>query len=224
MAKSKKPTETAAPAFVVEWWPIDKPQPYERNARIISQRAVESVAGSLKSFGWQQPILVDESGVIIAGHTRLRAAQHLGMTTVPVKVATGLSPEKVRALRLADNRVAQETSWDNDILKEEMAELKELLGDDLSSMTGFESAELDSVLGTLADGGGSLDPEPVSGKGAKGGGEDDTDGEGEEGAGSCVCPRCKHRFDPAPSRKRAPVKAAVRGRDDSNDDDEEDDE
>jgi len=76
----------------VEWWPLDKLIPYARNARICPESAIAKVAGSLAEFGFRQPIVVDEQGVIIAGHTRLLAAQRLGLAQVPVHVATDLSP------------------------------------------------------------------------------------------------------------------------------------
>jgi ParB-like chromosome segregation protein Spo0J len=96
----------------VELWLIDRPIPYARNARKLSGQAVDKVAASLKEFGWRQPIVVDEEGVIVVGHTRLMAAKKLGMTEVPVHVATGLSKAQVKAYRLMDNRAHQETDWD----------------------------------------------------------------------------------------------------------------
>lgn len=82
---------------------LDEIQPYEKNPR-KNEAAVEPVAESLKEFGWQQPIVVDADGVIIAGHTRWKAAQRLGMKTAPVVIASDLSPEQVKAYRLADNK------------------------------------------------------------------------------------------------------------------------
>lgn len=82
---------------------LEEIRPYEKNPR-KNEAAVEPVAESLKEFGWQQPIVVDADGVIIAGHTRWKAAQRLGMKTAPVVIASGLSPEQVKAYRLADNK------------------------------------------------------------------------------------------------------------------------
>jgi len=101
------------------------------------------VAGSIKEFGWRQPIVVDTEGVIIAGHTRLLAAQHLRLQEVPIHVATDLSPQQIKAYRLADNRVAQEAEWDNDLLILELEELKEE-GFDLD-LTGFEQEEIEQL-------------------------------------------------------------------------------
>ena len=82
----------------VEWWPIEKPLPYVRNARLCPEQAIAKVAGSIHEFGFRNPILIDAEGVIIAGHTRLLAAQRLGLDAVPVIVCADLSPAKVKAL------------------------------------------------------------------------------------------------------------------------------
>ncbi len=99
----------------IEWWPIDRPKPYAKNARKIPQKAIDLVAKSLREFGWQQAIVCDAADVIIAGHTRLLAATQEGMTHVPVSVAAHLTPAQVRAYRLMDNRSHEESSWDLDI-------------------------------------------------------------------------------------------------------------
>ena len=100
----------------VVWWPIDKPTPYARNPRQAPEAAIAKVAASLKEFGFRQPIVVDEEHVVIAGHTRLLAAKRLGLEQVPVHVACGLTPQQVKAYRIADNRSAQETTWDFGLL------------------------------------------------------------------------------------------------------------
>ena len=87
----------------IENWDIGRVTPYERNPR-RNDDAVEAVAASIREFGFRQPIVVDAEGVVIAGHTRLKAAQHLGLAKVPVHVAKDLTPEQVRALRIADNK------------------------------------------------------------------------------------------------------------------------
>ena len=96
----------------VEWWPIERPIPYARNPRIAPEAAVAKVAASLAEYGWRQPIVVDTQGVIVAGHTRLLAAQRLGLAQVPVHVASDLTAQQIKAYRLADNRTAEESSWD----------------------------------------------------------------------------------------------------------------
>ena len=108
--------------------------PYEKNPR-INDNAVDAVAASIKEFGFKQPILVDEARVIIAGHTRFKASKKLGITEVPVIVATDLSDEQVRAFRLADNKTAEIALWDDALLK---GELDAIFGIDMA-VFGFEN-------------------------------------------------------------------------------------
>lgn len=131
----------------IEQWDIERPIPYARNARIISDQAVAKVAASIKEYGWRQPIVVDADGVIIAGHTRLQAAQRLGLDKVPVHVAKDLSDQQVKAYRLADNRSGQESQWDNDLLRLELEEMDLDIGT-LTDITAFDASELDALLGT----------------------------------------------------------------------------
>src|SRR5580693_4200296 len=98
-------------------------RPYEKNPR-INDAAVEAVAASIKEFGFRQPIVVDEEDVIIIGHTRHKAALKLGLKTVPVHVARGLTPAQAKGLRIADNQTASIANWDNDKLPIELAELQ----------------------------------------------------------------------------------------------------
>jgi ParB-like chromosome segregation protein Spo0J len=86
----------------VEIWSVEKPIPYARNPRQIPQIAIDKVAASIQEFGFRQPIVVDTQCVIIVGHVRLLAAQKLGLTEVPVHVATELTAAQVNAYRLAD--------------------------------------------------------------------------------------------------------------------------
>jgi ParB-like chromosome segregation protein Spo0J len=128
----------------IEQWPIGKAKPYERNARKISDAAVEKVAASIREFGWRQPIVVDTEGVVIVGHARLLAARKLGMEHVPVHVADNLSAAQVKAYRLMDNRSHEETEWNYELLSTELFELKGL---DLNlSLTGFDGDELAELL------------------------------------------------------------------------------
>lgn len=92
--------------------PIADVKPYKGNPRKMPQKAVEQCAASIREFGWQQPLVVDQDMVIIVGHTRYQAAKHLGEKQVPVVVADHLTPEQVRAYRVADNRVRDYTTWD----------------------------------------------------------------------------------------------------------------
>lgn len=113
---------------------IDEIRPYENNPR-FNDEAVEYVAESIKQYGWKQPIVVDVSGVIIAGHTRYKAAKLLGMDTVPVLVASDLTADQVKAYRLADNKVSDFSQWDNKLLPQELDEIP----DDM--FTGFDLSE-----------------------------------------------------------------------------------
>lgn len=127
----------------VETWPIDRLIPYDKNPR-LNDDAVEAVARSIQEFGFRQPIVVDDEGVIIIGHTRLKAARRLGLTEVPVHVAHGLSPEKIKALRIADNKTAEIAEWNLELLP---IELSELQGMDFDlGLLGFDQDELAKLL------------------------------------------------------------------------------
>jgi ParB-like chromosome segregation protein Spo0J len=134
----------------VEIWPIEKLIPYARNPRHIPQSAVNKVAASIREFGFRQPIVVDQNGVIIVGHVRLLAAQQLELTNVPVHVATELTVAQVNAYRLADNRTNQEATWDMEALAFELGNLK-LEEFDLD-LTGFNLDEIDELLTEKTEG------------------------------------------------------------------------
>jgi hypothetical protein len=123
--------------------PIGDVKPYAKNPR-VNDHAVQAVMESIAAFGFQQPIVVDKDMTVIVGHTRLKAALALGMTTVPVHIATGLTPTQVKAYRIADNRTGELADWDLDALKIELDELK-LEEFDLGAM-GFNDAELEEML------------------------------------------------------------------------------
>jgi site-specific DNA-methyltransferase (adenine-specific) len=123
----------------VEMKSIDSIVPYISNPR-KNEKAVPKVKSSLKEFGFRQPIVVDEENVIIVGHTRYLAAKELGMTEVPIHVATGLTKSQIKAYRIADNKTATFAEWDDELLKLEFNDLK-LMDFDLS-LTGFEPKEI----------------------------------------------------------------------------------
>lgn len=129
--------------------------PYARNPRRNDQ-AINKVASSIKEFGFRQPIVVDKDGTVVAGHTRLEAAYKLGLKSVPVHVAEDLTEIQAKAYRIADNRVAQESEWDVDLLRLEMEELKDEIDLDL---TGFDESELDKILVEAIEG--LTDPDEV---------------------------------------------------------------
>ena len=104
--------------------PLDSIRPYSKNAR-VNANAIDGVAESIRRFGFKQPIVIDAENVIVAGHTRHAAARKLGLTTVPVVRADDLTPEQVRAYRLLDNKLAEASFWDFDVLGSELSELAE---------------------------------------------------------------------------------------------------
>lgn len=122
----------------VEYIKIKSIKPYEGNAKEHPEEQIERIANSIGSFGWQQPIVVDDQGVIIIGHGRYLAAKRLCLDEVPVVRSGNLSPEQVKALRLADNKVA-ESDWDLDLLN---TELDGILDIDMSDF-GFDLPDND---------------------------------------------------------------------------------
>lgn len=129
--------------MLIEDWSITKVRPYPNNPRVL-RNAAEKVAESIRAFGWRQPIVVDADGVIIAGHSRHAAAQLLKLKKVPVHVAHDLSADQVRALRIADNKTATFSEWDDAKLADELAVILEGLGN--TAVTGFSQSELDAIL------------------------------------------------------------------------------
>jgi DNA modification methylase len=143
--------------FEIEIRDIDNIKPYDRNPRLNDQ-AVDAVAASLEQFGFRQPIVVDGDDVIVAGHTRWKAAKKMGLTRVPVHVAGDLTAEQIRAYRIADNKTGELADWDLDILPIELSELKGA-GVDLH-MLGFDDEDLAKLLvGDLQQG--LTDPDSI---------------------------------------------------------------
>ena len=101
---------------------VDELKPYENNPR-FNDDAVEYVANSIKEFGFKVPIVIDKNNIIVAGHTRYKASQKLGLTEVPVIIADDLNEEQIKAFRLADNKVSEKASWNFDLLDEELENL-----------------------------------------------------------------------------------------------------
>jgi ParB-like chromosome segregation protein Spo0J len=125
----------------IENWPLDKIIPYQYNPR-NNDDAVEMTAKSIQKYGWRQPIVVDEHGIIICGHTRLKAAEWLGLDTAPVHVAEGLTDDQVRGYRIMDNRSGELATWDDDLLMQEIEGLSNS-GFDLE-LTGFSMDDLET--------------------------------------------------------------------------------
>jgi ParB-like chromosome segregation protein Spo0J len=128
--------------------PLEQLIPYARNPR-ENAAAVATVAASLKEFGWCQPIVVDEAMVILAGHTRLEAARQLGLKSVPVHIARGLTPAQAKAYRLMDNRSSENAEWDEALLGLELGDLQ---GDGFDlGLTGFDDTELNRLIAALGE-------------------------------------------------------------------------
>ena len=128
---------------------LDEIKPYEKNPR-KNDEAVQYVKNSIEKFGFKNPIIVDGAGVIVAGHTRYKAAQELGMKEVPTISADDLTEEQIKAFRIADNKTAERAAWDNELLKEELTGLF-----DEFDMTDFGFGEFE--LSILTE---DFDPEP----------------------------------------------------------------
>jgi hypothetical protein len=127
----------------VEQWPIERLVPYARNPR-RNDAAVDQMAGAIQEFGFRIPIVAKSDGSVVDGHLRLKAAQKLGLETVPVALADELSDAQITAFRLLVNRSANWAEWDEELLKLELADLKAL--DYNLELTGFDERELDRLL------------------------------------------------------------------------------
>ena len=134
----------------IEHWPVARLVPYERNARTHSPEQVAQIAASIQEFGFTNPILVNGKDGILAGHGRLLAAKDLGLAEVPVVVLDHLTPEQQRAYVLADNKLALNAGWDDELLQQEVMAL---------SMAEFDLSLLGWDEGELA---GMLDPEGIN--------------------------------------------------------------
>jgi DNA modification methylase len=142
----------------VEHWQLDRLIPYVRNARTHDDDQVAQIAASIVEFGWTNPILVDAEGGIVAGHGRLLAARKLGLDTVPVVVLDHLAPAQRRAYVIADNKLALNAGWNEELLA---AELHALNGEGFDlALTGFAESELDALMAPLDD-----DAESANGSG-----------------------------------------------------------
>ena len=132
-------------------WPADKVErrlvaeliPYARNARTHSDAQVAQIAASITEWGWTTPVLVDETGSIIAGHGRVMAARKLGLEDVPVMIASSWSESQKRAYVLADNQLALNAGWDSEFLKIELQDLKDV--DFNLDLTGFNEGQLANI-------------------------------------------------------------------------------
>ena len=129
-------------ALTVEEWPITRLIPYAKNPR-KNDHAIEQMAQAITEFGFRIPIVAMSDGSVVDGHLRLKAGLHLGLKTVPVALADGLSPAQIRAFRLLANRSATWAEWDLDFLRDELSALR-IDGYDLE-LTGFDLPEITSL-------------------------------------------------------------------------------
>lgn len=120
---------------------ISELNPYKNNPR-FNDEAVEAVANSIKQFGFKVPIIIDSSNIIVAGHTRLKAAKQLGMDKVPCIVADDLTEEQIRAFRLVDNKVSELADWDYEKLEEELANINSI---DMN-IFDFDMSEINDIV------------------------------------------------------------------------------
>jgi site-specific DNA-methyltransferase (adenine-specific) len=150
---------------------LDEIKPYENNPR-HNDNAVDAVANSIREFGFKVPLVVDSEGVIVAGHTRYKAAQKLGLQTVPCLVADDLNKEQINAFRLADNKVGELATWDLDKLEAELASISDI---DMS-VYAFDMDE--EVTQTIR------------------GSEEVSLEDFEDDKFSCTCPQCGFKFNP----------------------------
>ena len=149
MTTAPQATGLAALAERIELWPIDRLRPYERNPRTHSEAQVDQIAASMVEFGWTNPILIDENAGILAGHGRLLAARKLGLGEVPVIRFEHLSEAQKRAYLIADNQLALQAGWSEELLAQELAWLRDESFD--LDLIGFDATELERLL-ELADG------------------------------------------------------------------------
>jgi hypothetical protein len=153
----KTATQQSWPADQVERWPVDKLVPYARNSRTHSDTQVAQIAASIKEWGWTTPVLVSEDGTLIAGHGRVMAARKLGLPEVPVMIARGWTEAQRRAYVIADNKLALNAGWDEDLLKIEFQELGEI--DFNVELVGFSQGEISTLFLEVQEGKTNADEE-----------------------------------------------------------------
>ena len=163
---------------------IDEIIPYVNNPR-ENEHAIDVVAASIDEFGWQQPIVLDRNNVIVAGDTRYRAALKLGKKTCPCKYADDLTPEQIKAYRIADNKTGEVSFWDRAKLEKEIKELAEN-GYDLTK-TAFTDVELEGILNELSQ----VDIDSFFAPSA---GAASESGSGDDHEGMIQCPHCGEWF------------------------------
>lgn len=140
-----------APGMAYQMMSVASLRPCERNARKHSRKQVRQLARSIEEFGFTNPLLIDGSGMVIAGHGRLEAAKQLGLDEVPTLQLGHLTPEQVRAYVIADNRLAERSGWDMSLLAQELRDLADQTPELDLQLTGFDTAEIDALLRPLQE-------------------------------------------------------------------------
>ena len=172
--------EIKKPQPTIEQIKVDDLIPYATNSRTHSSEQVAQIAASMVEFGWTNPVLIDTRGTIVAGHGRVMAARKLGMETIPCIRLGHLSPGQVRAYIIADNKLALNAGWDDEMLKAELDILKEE-GFDLR-LTGFSEDEMSQLFNEV------VEPEPPS----------DFNEAGENIETDFRCPKCSYEWSGKP--------------------------
>lgn len=162
--------------FAIEMVPIDKLLPYVNNPKAHPAGQVDKIASSIKNFGFLVPLVIDGGNEIVTGHGRHLAAQKLGLGVVPCVRADNLTPSEIRAFRIMDNRVQEQSAWFPETLALELKALEEMDFD--LGLTGFDLSELAEF--GIGEG---APPPKDSGPGKK-----------EKGGGTVTCPECGHKF------------------------------
>lgn len=183
VSKAKKQQGSGVQSVAIEQIATASLIPYARNARTHSETQVKQIAGSIQEFGFCNPVLIDATNGIIAGHGRVMAAQLLKLETVPCLRLSHLTDAQKRAYVLADNRIALSSGWDEEMLANELSDLR---ADDFDlALLGFDADELAKALQFEN----KTDEEPPESSAS----EVDVDGFAME----CICPRCQFEFNPA---------------------------
>jgi len=191
MARQPATTTDSFTANKIVMRKVDDLKPYPRNPRTHTPDQVDVLASMIKEFGFTQPALVDENGMILAGHGRVMAMKKLGYAQIPTIVRPGLTESQKRAMVIADNQASALAGWDKDLLKLELGELKRL--EYPLSLTGFDQASLVSYMTTTT-------PAPPTG----------FQSYGEDIPTEHQCPKCSYRWSGSSSPPKEPEPKAPR--------------
>jgi len=200
----------------IEVVPLDQLEPYAQNPKNHPPDQVETIKESIRNFGFDQPIVVNESGDIIKGHGRYQAAQEMDLKNVPVIWKDHLGPDEVKGARIADNQASLSSGFDVDLLQREIEDIDSLVNDrgDVGTLTGMDGLEIDAMLDKEAKRDReTIENQPVRDMGEQDGStltnteESESDGEPEEQDGGgeshskpweVECPHCGHDFSAGP--------------------------